>query len=407
MSDRPCPVSMLWWPIGAFAQSRASAYVEASVEGRRVLLDDHHVVREQLGGDQFRVGAHGVRGVHGEHASADSADPAELVGQAAEQRRELGHLVGLGPDQPLGDHHRLAMGGCGQQVGDLPVGVPAPADRAADRLAVHRDRRQPSRPGGRRGDRADPGPGGQPATDPIGQLLRLQGVILSGQQPFHGVRVWRGVAALGVAAAAERGQHLLAGPGDPGGDVGQQHLPRRRRGRAQPQDRRQRVPDPTPITRIGDTGETLPQPTRPGPRQHPRVLGHQRHRRLRLILRLILRLGPHRRRWRRWRRYDRPSSRRDGDDRLHTQRSHRSGSGPSASPPPTAAPLPASRGHADRHPPVIITPGHYTVDFDPPPPNALFPHRLLHVTADVAAHHQPQPARPRTRHHRRGDHLTS
>ena len=304
------------------------------------------------------VGAHGVRGVHGEHASADPADP---LGQAAQQRGELGHLVGLGPDQPLGQHHRFAVGGRGQQVGDLPVGVPAPADRAADRFAVDRDRRQPARPGGRRADRTDPGAGGQPGTDPIGQLLRLQ----EGEQSFDGVRVWRGVAALGVAAAAERGQHVLAGTGDPGGDVGQQHLPRRHRGRAQPQDRRQCVSNPTPITRIGDTGETLPQPTRARPGQHPRVLGHDRHRRLRLTLptcpyrlRISLRRSCRRR-------HDRRRSRRDGDDRLHTQRSHRSGSGPSASPPPTAAPLPSSRRHADRDPAVIITHGHYTADFDP------------------------------------------
>ena len=112
------------------------------------------------------MGADGVRGVHGEHAPADPADP---TGKPAQQRRELGHLVRFRADQPFGQHHRLLVGGRGQQVGHLPV----LADRAPHGLAVDRDRRQPPRPAGRRGDRADPGASGQPGPDPIGHLLGL------------------------------------------------------------------------------------------------------------------------------------------------------------------------------------------------------------------------------------------
>ena len=109
--------------------------VDAGEQGGRVLLDRHHVVRQQLLGDHAGVRAHGVPGVHREHAPADAADPGR---EAAQQRRELRHLVGLGPDQPFGDHRRLPVGGRRQQVRDLPVG----ADRAAHRLAIHRDRGQ-------------------------------------------------------------------------------------------------------------------------------------------------------------------------------------------------------------------------------------------------------------------------
>jgi hypothetical protein len=65
------------------------------------------------------------------------ADPADPLRQAAQQRRELGHLVGLGPDQSFGQHDRPVVGCRGQQVGHLSVLV----DRAAHRLSVHRDRR--------------------------------------------------------------------------------------------------------------------------------------------------------------------------------------------------------------------------------------------------------------------------
>jgi hypothetical protein len=165
-------------------------------------------VRAELAGDQLGVAADGVRGVHGEHAPADPADP---LGQPAQQRGELGHFVGLRADQALGQHHRFLVGGRGQQVGHLPVGT----DRAPHRLAVDRDRRQPARPGDGCADRADPGAGGQPGPHPVGQVLGLQ----QDKHPLDGVRVRRGVPTLGVAAAPERGQHLLAGRADPGGDV--------------------------------------------------------------------------------------------------------------------------------------------------------------------------------------------
>ena len=109
--------------------------VDLVVEPACVPLHDHHVVRQQFGGDQLSVGADGVRGVHGEHAPADPA--CYPLGQTAQQRRELGHLVGFRADQPFGQHHRLLVGGRRQQVGHLPVLT----DRAPHGLAVDRDRR--------------------------------------------------------------------------------------------------------------------------------------------------------------------------------------------------------------------------------------------------------------------------
>ena len=66
---------------------------------------------------------------------------AVVLAELPQQRRELGHLTGLRPGQPLGDHRAGIVGGGGQQVRDQPV---RPGG-AADRLAVHRDARQPVR----------------------------------------------------------------------------------------------------------------------------------------------------------------------------------------------------------------------------------------------------------------------
>jgi hypothetical protein len=104
--------------------------------------------------------------------------------------------------------------------------------------------------------------------------------LQQGEQPLHGVRVRRETPARVVPAGPERGQHLLIRGVDPGGDVVDQQLPRQHRRRAQTQERGQRVPNPAPITRIGDRGETLQQPLPAGVGQHRRLLDQHRQHRL-------------------------------------------------------------------------------------------------------------------------------
>jgi hypothetical protein len=67
-------------------------------------------------------------------------DPGQV--QAVQQRPYLGDLVGFVPDLALSDD-RPAAGHRRQQVHRPAVGL----DRAADRLAVHRDRGRPVFPG--------------------------------------------------------------------------------------------------------------------------------------------------------------------------------------------------------------------------------------------------------------------
>jgi len=111
----------------------------------------------------------------------------------------------------LGDHGGLAMGGRGEQVRDEAVR----ADRAPDRLAVDGDRGQPPRPGDGEGHRPGQGAAGQVSARMAGEPLRAE----AGEDPGDRVRVRGRDDSEGVAAAPERGQHVLAGATHPRGDV--------------------------------------------------------------------------------------------------------------------------------------------------------------------------------------------
>ena len=166
--------------------------------------------------------------------------------------------------------------------------------------------------------------------DPVGQVLGVQ----QREHPLHGVGVRRCGVACRVAAAPQRGQHLLISGGDPVGDVGQRDLSGEHRRRAQPQDRRQWVPNPAAPPRIIDRGEALHHVAAADPPQHRCPFDQHRHRGL----------------------GGRPDRR--GTDRLHVQRSRRSDEGPSRSPRPNVAPLLLPAGHTRTDQPVIITQGH-------------------------------------------------
>ena len=167
------------------------------------------------------------------------------------QRRELGHLAGLGAGEPLGDHRAFPVGGGGQQVRDQAVG----ACGAADRLAVHGDRRQLRRGGDGEGRRRGQGAAGQAGARVIGQLPDAQ----IGEDPHDRVRVRRRESPQCAAAAPQRGQDLRAGGTHPRGDVLQGTASAQHRRRAHRQDARQGRPDPAPVTRIGDQREARQQ----------------------------------------------------------------------------------------------------------------------------------------------------
>jgi len=155
--------------------------------------------------------------------------------QVAQQRRELGHLVGLGAGEPLGDHRAAAVGSCGQQVGHEAVG----ADGAADRLAVYGDRRQPVRAGDGEDRRGEQGTAGQVGAGVIGQLLGAD----PGEDPHDRVRVRQREDPQGVAAAPERGQDFLTSGTHPGGDVFQGAASAQHSRRAHRQDARRPAHD--------------------------------------------------------------------------------------------------------------------------------------------------------------------
>ena len=146
-------------------------------------------------------------------ASAVMTCPASgiVLVQLPQQRRELRDLVGLRADQPLGEHDPGAVGDGGQQVRDEAV-VPG---RAADRLAVHRDRGQPARPGHGKGHRAGVRAAGQVRPGMMRDALRAQ----RREDPHHGVRVRRHPRAQRVPPGPGRGQHLLRGGVHPRGHV--------------------------------------------------------------------------------------------------------------------------------------------------------------------------------------------
>ena len=99
--------------------------------------------------------------------------------------------------------------------------------------------------------------------------------------------------------------------------VSLRHPDRQHRGRAQRQDRRQRVPDPPPAARITGRGEHLQHAAAAHALQASRPGGQDRDRCLRS----------------RWGRQERTTG------RLSTQRGHRSGKGSSTNPCPSGAPL--------------------------------------------------------------------
>lgn len=202
---------------------------------------------EELLADEPGVRLDGVAGVGGDDVPGQQV----VLVQAAQQRRELRHLVRLRPDEPFGEHGPGAVDGGGQQVRDEPVR----AGRAAHRLAVHCDRGQPARPGQGERDRTGVRAARQVRPGMAGQCLRAQ----RGEDAHHGVRVRRHERPRRVPAGAGRGQDLLRRGVHPRGHVLRLRVPAQHRRRAQGQHARQRVPDPARVARIRDRREALQQ----------------------------------------------------------------------------------------------------------------------------------------------------
>jgi hypothetical protein len=111
-----------------------------------------------------------------------------------------------------------------------------------------------------------------------------------GQQPLHRVRMRRPQPATTASARAQRRQQLLRRTRHEIGDLDQRHVPRQHRRRAQPQNRRHRMPDPPTATRIRNPSETLHkartaatdsrQRRRPADQHHHHSLGTLPHRHL-------------------------------------------------------------------------------------------------------------------------------
>ena len=224
--------------------------VQPFEEAFLVSFRDHYEVGEEFLADEDGVGADGVPGVHGQHP------PGEV--QAAQQRLELRDLICFRADQPLGDHHGLAVGGGGQQVRDHPVRP----DRAPHRLAVDREGREHDRPGDRESNRRGPGPGHQVRPGLIGQVLRPE----QREDPLHGIGVRR-PAVSRAGTGVQRGEQFARGAADPRGDIGQGHAPGQDRRDRQAQDHRQRMADPPPAPGIRHRREATRQVTAARPVQ--------------------------------------------------------------------------------------------------------------------------------------------
>ena len=125
---RPWPRSTCRWVIGVSVQGSASS--AANRPGWLCLTRKHEpcAALVQVGG----VVALAVQRVGGDHQSAQvDADGGELL----EQRGEHRDLVGLRADLDLTEDQLVAVGGRGQQVHLVAVGV----DCTADGLRVRRE----------------------------------------------------------------------------------------------------------------------------------------------------------------------------------------------------------------------------------------------------------------------------
>ena len=193
------------------------------------------------------MAALGVECVGGDHR-VGQVDPGG--GELVEQRGEHGDLVGLRTDLDLAEDQGVVVGGGGEQMDLVALGV----GRAAHRLAVDRDREQ--WPVGRVG-RVGVGRGGRcrrgDAARPAGRRRRRpwRGGLVG--QPGADRRVHRGGVGAGDhppdrrlrrrtgASAVELHQQLGGHVGDPAGDRAERAHARHDRRRAQREHHRDRV----------------------------------------------------------------------------------------------------------------------------------------------------------------------
>jgi hypothetical protein len=195
-------------------------------EGGLVGLDGEQVVRLLDGDQEVRSLGVGLERVGGDHRAGQV--------QALKQRLEAGHLAGGAVDLALGQHPAGGVLHGGQQV-DLP----AAATRAAQRLAVHRDRPSPL---------VRMVTVGQPRANHPGQRLGIQ----TRQGPADGGLAGHHPVGGGVPAGAKRLADRLRGIRGPLGDRGHGPCAGQHRGSGHGQDRDQRVTAATLGAWVGD-----------------------------------------------------------------------------------------------------------------------------------------------------------
>ena len=132
---------------------------------------------------------------------------------------------------------------------------PSVPGRAADRLAVHRDRGQPPRPCQGKRDRARVRAAGQVRPGMMRDALRAQ----RSEDPHHGLRVRRQPRTQRVPPRPGRCQDLLRGGVHPRGHVLDRGVPAQHRRRAQRQHAGKGMPDPARVPRVRDRGEAFQQ----------------------------------------------------------------------------------------------------------------------------------------------------
>ena len=179
-------------------------------------------------------------------------------GEGVEQRGELGDLVALRADLDLAHHQGVVVGGGGEQMDLVALGVGS----TANRLAVHHDREQlgdlPVGPGRddltgddlTRSGVARSGLGEEPGTD---HRIHRGGVGTGDHPPDRGLRRRSG------ASTVELHEHLGGHIGGPAGDRGKRGHTRHDRRRAQRQHHRDRVNPALVPAAVGHPPEPLQQ----------------------------------------------------------------------------------------------------------------------------------------------------
>ena len=192
------------------------------------MLDGHYVVRAPARDD--------LRGITLRVQGIDRDDRACQVSERLQQVPDGGNLIALRVHGDLAEHGADAV----RERCDQVRGLPVPALRAADGLAVDRDHQPAACP---------PRPRPQPrAEDPVEHVRADQGERAPERRLLRR-----------PACRAEPGQHLLAGVGGPLPDRGERPRPRDHRRHPDGQQPGEGMPPPAPLPRVRDLGKEVKQ----------------------------------------------------------------------------------------------------------------------------------------------------